>query len=404
LQILKRSLGSQRGSQRGGLSIMATANPRRRGHGEDAIYFDAAKNRYIGAVSLGYEADGRRVRRKVSGKTKQEVRHKLRELHSDLDAGVHTPASYTVRAAVDDWLAEGLSGRAPKTVSTQREVLEPLLDIIGAVPLRQLSAANVRSALKDLAATRATRTVAMAHAGLARAIRHAEANDKVRRNVATLVNTPAGQRGRPSKSLTFEQAVVLIQAARPYDLYAYVVLSLLVGLRTEEARALRWDHVHLDADSGLPPRVDVWRSVRAHGDVKTSKSRRSLALPTMAVAALTEHRERQATDRLRAGELWQEQGLVFSTTLGTRLDAGNVRRSLRAICRKAGIGEDWTPRELRHTFVSLLSGNGMGIEEISRLVGHSSTLVTQTVYRHELRPVVTSGAEMMDRIFADGAK
>ena len=308
---------------------------------------------------------------------------------------MHSAASYTVRAAVDDWLAEGLSGRAPKTVSTQREVLEPLLDIIGAVPLRQLSAANVRYALNDLAATRATRTLAMAHAGLARAIRHAEANDKVRRNVATLVNTPAGQRGRPSKSLTFEQAVVLIQAARPYDLYAYVVLSLLVGLRTEEARALRWDHVHLDADSGLPPRVDVWRSVRAHGDVKTSKSRRSLALPAMAVAALTEHRERQASDRLRAGELWQEQGLVFSTTLGTGLDAGNVRRSLRGICRKAGIGEDWTPRELRHTFVSLLSGNGMGIEEISRLVGHSSTLVTQTVYRHELRPVVSSGAETL---------
>jgi hypothetical protein len=110
---------------------MATANARRRGHGEDAIYFDATKNRYIGAVSLGYEADGRRVRRKVSGKTKQEVRRKLKELHSDLDAGVHSPASYTVRAAVDDWLAEGLSGRAPKTVSTQREVLEPLLDIIG---------------------------------------------------------------------------------------------------------------------------------------------------------------------------------------------------------------------------------------------------------------------------------
>ena len=95
---------------------------------------------------------------------------------------------------------------------------------------------------------------------------------------------------------------------------------------------------------------------------------------------------------------------MFTTALGTKLDAGNVRRSLRAICRKAGIGEHWTPRELRHTFVSLLSGNGMAIEDISCLVGHSSTLVTQTVYRHELRPVVTSGAEMMDRIFADGTK
>ena len=52
----------------------------------------------------------------------------------------------------------------------------------------------------------------MAHAGLTRAIRHAEANDKVRRNVATLVDTPVGQEGRPSKSLTFGQAVALIRA------------------------------------------------------------------------------------------------------------------------------------------------------------------------------------------------
>jgi integrase len=59
---------------------------------------------------------------------------------------------------------------------------------------------------------------------------------------------------------------------------------------------------------------------------------------------------------------------------------------------------------LGHTFVSLLSDNGMAIKEISCLVGHSSTLVTQTVHRHGLRPVVTSGAEMMDRIFADGPK
>ena len=62
--------------------------------------------------------------------------------------------------------------------------------------------------MKDLAATRATRTVGMTHAGLTRAIRHAEANEKVRRNVATLVDTPAGQEGRPSKSLTFGQLTV----------------------------------------------------------------------------------------------------------------------------------------------------------------------------------------------------
>jgi len=69
-------------------------------------------------------------------------------------------------------------------------------------------------------------------------------------------------------------------------------------------------------------------------------------------------------------------------------------------CRKADLGKEWTPRELRHTFVSLLSDNGMAIEEISRLVGHSSSNVTETIYRHQIRPVITVGAEAMDKIFA----
>jgi len=388
----------------------------RRGWGEDSIYFDHSgecrdpeahrhcPGRWRGVVSLKPGPDSQRRRKKVSGKNKTEVRAKLAELHDELDDGVVTNAAYTVAQAIEDWLADGLAGRAPKTVSTQREVLEPLIDIIGAVPLRELSAPTVRSALKDLAATRATRTVSMTHAGLTRAIRHAEANDKVRRNVATLVDPPAGQEGRPSKSLTSGQAVALIRAARPYGLYAYVVLSLLVGVRTEEARALRWDHVDLegnpDADPPVPPHVDVWRSVRAHGDTKTKKSRRSLGLPRMSVEVLREHLQRQADARLRAGVLWQDSGLVFTTALGTQLDAADVRRSLRAICRKADLGKEWTPRELRHTFVSLLSDNGMAIEEISRLVGHSSSNVTETIYRHQIRPVITVGAEAMDKIFA----
>ena len=185
----------------------------RRGWGEDSIYFDHSGEcrdpethrhclgRWRGVVSLQPGPDGQRRRKKVSGKNKTEVRARLAELHDELNDGVVTNAAYTVAQAIKDWLADGLTGRAPKTVSTQREVLEPLIEIMGAVPLSELSAATVRSALKDVAATRATRTVAMTHAGLTRAIRHAEANDKVRRNVATLVDTPpAGKAVRQSRS------------------------------------------------------------------------------------------------------------------------------------------------------------------------------------------------------------
>lgn len=61
---------------------------------------------------------------------------------------------------------------------------------------------------------------------------------------------------------------------------------------------------------------------------------------------------------------------------------------------------DWTPRELRHSFVSLLSDDGMPIEQISRLVGHNETSVTELVYSHQIRPVVDEGPTAMDRIFS----
>jgi integrase len=72
----------------------------------------------------------------------------------------------------------------------------------------------------------------------------------------------------------------------------------------------------------------------------------------------------------------------------------------RAVAKDAGlVSTKWTPRELRHSFVSLLSSSGVPIEDISRLVGHVSTSVTEKVYRHELRPMMTRGATAMDGIF-----
>ena len=392
----------------------------RRGHRDDSIYFDHrvgtacldsrshrnCAGRWRGVVSLGFAPDGTRLRRKVSGRSKTDVKDKLQALHEELRDGLRTSATYTVRQAVNDWLADGLDGRAPKTVSTYREVLDPLVALIGSAKLRDLTAPQVRSALVKLSADRSTRTLQIARNSLIRAIRHAEANDLVARNVAALVNVPSGQDGRPSKSLTAEQARSLLQQSTTSRLHAYVLLCLLTGCRTEEATALRWDHVDLDGNPNseppIPPHMAVWRSVRAHGDVKTRKSRRTLRLPLAAVEALKALKVRQAEERLAARSDWEDRGLVFTSKLGTPLDASHVRRAFKGICEDAGIGNEWTPRELRHTFVSILSEQGVAIEEIARLVGHSTTATTESVYRRELRPVISSGAEVMDTVFKVG--
>ena len=332
------------------------------------------------------------------------MRDKLKALHAELDRGLRTSSTYTVRQAVADWLEGGLPGRAERTRSVYREALAPLMGQIGNKPLRELTAGDVRGGLEALSDRLSTRYLQIAKASLARAIRYAEAHDLVGRNVATLVDPPKGAVGRPSRSLTLEQALALLDAARESRLNAYVVLSLTVGIRTEEARELRWDHVDLDGGPGaarpVPPSVAVWHSVRQGGDTKTAKSRRTLALPQTAIEALREHRKRQAEDRLAAGALWQDHGLVFASSIGTPLDGANVRREFRKITQAAGLGTGWAPRDLRHTFVSLMSADGVPIEEIARLAGHNQTSTTELVYRHELRPVITTGAEVMDRILS----
>jgi integrase len=93
---------------------------------------------------------------------------------------------------------------------------------------------------------------------------------------------------------------------------------------------------------------------------------------------------------------------VFATHLGTALDAGDVRKMFKRVCIVAGIRDDWTPRELPTSFVSLMSHRGVSIEEIARLVGHASSRTTEVVYCRELRPMITAGAEIMDDLFGAG--
>ena len=98
-----------------------------------------------------------------------------------------------------------------------------------------------------------------------------------------------------------------------------VAVSMLGGIRSEEARALRWSEVDL----------------------------------------------KQAAARAKAGAAWKENNLVLCTSLGGPMYATDVRMEFKRITERAGLGRDWTPRELRHTFVSLLSDSGVPIEQIA---------------------------------------
>lgn len=104
------------------------------------------------------------------------------------------------------------------------------------------------------------------------------------------------------------------------------------------------------------------------------------------------------------GERWTDHGLVFPSKVGTPMDRNNALRAFSlALANVPNLDpREWSPRELRHASVSLLSDFGVPLEEISRLVGHSGTSVTELVYRHQIRPVLQIGAVAMDGLFGTG--
>src|ERR1700751_1159152 len=157
----------------------------RRRRGEDGISFehrgpcrDPQRHRHCpglwrGELTLGYTGDGKRQRRKVSGKTKAAVVDKLRDLHTQLDTGITPKAGYThytLRQAAEDWFKHGLAARTPNTIPKTQNVLDPLLKVIGARKLRALTAADVRQALAAMAAGYSTTAGSIGHLALKRAI------------------------------------------------------------------------------------------------------------------------------------------------------------------------------------------------------------------------------------------
>jgi integrase len=396
----------------------------RRANGEGTISFDPQRNRYVGRVTLGRGVDGRLVRKKFVGKTRSEVTKRMDEARRALSSGLPVPNErLTVATFLDQWIAT-----LPGTVSEATEYLYRsrvrlyLSPALGHILLTKLSPTDVSRLLSEMESKGlAVETRRHTRAILRRALRRAEQEGLVQRNVAAIAEGPKGARTEGRTMTTTQAQAFLDAAARPSTsdearpgrrarsaerLYAALVLTLALGLRRGETLGLSWDHVHLDTS---PPMISVRRQLvrrpNALGlglvDVKTRKSRRDVVLPVVVASALRSHKAQQNAERLAAGPDWQDDdGLVFTTPYGTPVDPRNFNRIVSDVAKRAGLGH-WHPHELRHSAASLLLAMGVPLEVVSEVLGHSSIRITKDVYGHLLPEAKAAAAEAMDRALMD---
>jgi integrase len=380
---------------------MATTKRARRGRGEGSVTYREDKNLWVGTVSLGYDGNGRRVRKTVYAGTKGDAAEQLRKLQAEHDAGrLADTEELTVAEYLKRWLATARDKTSGATFERYKQLCEQyLIPALGPIKLAKLRPIHVEGAYTELVrteangervpATAATRKAAGVVLGIA--LRHAVRLKLIPSNPAAEIRKPRSTY-REMLFMTPAQARKFLAAAKASRNYALYALAVGTGCRQGELLALTWADVDLDKGT-----IDVRRSlsqVKNEFVVKEPKSRagkRVIALPMFALTALQEHR----AARFKAGMMG---GPVFGTKGGTYLQRSNVLREFRILVARANKAEanaadeakaypDLVPAEirfhdLRHTHASALVAAGHSIKAVSRRLGHADVSMTLKVYAH----------------------
>jgi integrase len=374
---------------------------RRRSHGEGSVFRRASDGRWVGRVEVGH-ADGKRKRVTVYGNTEREALAKLREVVKAKERGQDFTAR---RRTVAEWLTEWLDdvkatdGTRPQTVRWYRWLVEQHISpTIGRIKLDRLAPADVRHLLSELVrAEVGTVTIRKAHGLLRNALGDAERLELVPRNVARSVRPPAPPQ-RKVRALTPEEARRLLATAREERLYPLLVLAVTTGLRRGELLALRWQDASFREGLVRVERTLLRLDGRlVFGEPKSRSSVRTVPVPPAALAVLRAHRKRQLADSAGLGDLWQDFGLVFPSTVGTPMEPTNVNRWFRELRERAGL--PWLRiHDLRHAFATFMLDRGADLRLIMETLGHSQISVTADLYTHVLPQRQRAASEAVDAL------
>ena len=373
---------------------------RRRGNREGSIYRDK-DGRWRGSVHVGYSG-GRRRRKLVSGRTRAEVARKLAAALRAAETGIAaTPERLTVGRWLHHWLENvATPNTRPKTLRTYSDIVKHHLEPeLGKRPLVKLSPQDVRIFMKRKSEQGlSAKTVKHLRDTLRAALNVAFRDSLIVRNVASMVQPPRSEE-REMTAFNLDQARRFLDAVLGHRLEALFSVALYLGLRQGEILGLRWVDVDLDARR-LTVRYQLQRidGKLTLVEPKTARSRRTIALPQVAVSALLKHRARQEQEKRFAGSRWVETGMVFTTGIGTFLDQRNLLRSFYRILDTVDV-----PRipfhSLRHSAATVLLAKGVHPRVVMDLLGHSSIAVTLDTYSHVLPEIQREAADQMDAVF-----
>jgi integrase len=404
---------------------------RRRGNNEGSIY-KMQDGRWRAAVSVGKDAHGKPKRQVFTKPTRHEVQDELAKALRDVQLGLPIVSEkQTVGKYLDHWLCQIVKPSVrPKTFRTYSDFVKNHIGpSLGQIPLGKLSPQHVREFVNvKLAIPDAEIAAEIAPAGDARragkclspaTVKHilkmlrgalavAVKDGQIQRNVAALVAPPTVPK-HEMKAFSRTEARAFLAAVEGHRFEAVFTVAVALGMRQGEILGLRWSDVNLETGT-LTVRAALQRVEKKLilVEPKSVRSRRSIQLPAVCVAAFARHMRSQEEWKRWAGSKWRETEYVFTTRIGTPVDARDLSREYYQITRPKRKGEG-TPapklgfpairfHDLRHSAATLLLAQGVSPRYITELLGHSQVSFTMQTYAHVLPEVQKETAAKMDEI------
>jgi integrase len=268
---------------------------------------------------------------------------------------------------------------------------------LGRLRLKALTPAHIQGFYRcKLDSGLSSATVQKIHVVLHKALSQAVKWSLVPRN-ATEAATAPRPTPKEMRPLSAEEVRTLLEAAAGDRLEALWVLAVHTGMRQGELLALKWTDVDLEAG-----KVSVRRTLTREsghytlGEPKTKKSRRTIKLTGAATEALRSHLSHQMADMDRLGDLYRDQGLVFTTDSGAMLNPSNIRnRNLRRLLRQAELPAIRF-HDLRHTCATLLLSKSVHPKIVQEMLGHATVAITLDTYSHVLPGIGDQAALAME--------
>lgn len=375
--------------------------------GREYVYWEAR-------LTVGVDpGTGKQIRRSFSGKTQKEVREKMQAAAVTVnDSTYQEPSKLTVSDWLDIWLAEYTGDVKPLTRSTYKNKVESAIKpALGAVKLQAIKAPQIQKMLNDLQRGTSGRkplsakTVRDIYGILHRTLEQAVEVGYLRINPSDACKLPRVERAE-IKPLDEAQTAAFLNAIRGQPFERLFIVDLLTGLRQGELLGLRWKDVDFDKGTVTVAQQLLKSKEKGgtyfFGSLKNDKTRLLTPAPSV-MKALREQRWVQTEWRLKAGELWEDSGLVFTDELGRHLSHVTVRKHFKKAVESIGIPEARF-HDLRHSFAVNSLQAGDNPKTVQENLGHATAAFTLDVYAHATERMKRDSANRMEALFQSTKK